>query len=85
MRTMPIIFNAIGVAYHNQREIAMKTAGTKGYVYFLSVKEAEKIATEHEGEDWDLWSDMLAIRRGFFSYYAEMEMMAQAQSTRSAS
>lgn len=63
----------------------METTGTKEYVYFLSVKEAEKIAAEHEGEDWDLWSDLLAIRNGFFSYYAEMEMMAKARSTRSAS
>ena len=55
----------------------MKTTGTKEYVYFLSLKQAEQIAAEHEGEDWDLWSDIVAIRKGFFNHYDEM--MAKAK------
>lgn len=52
----------------------METTGTKKYVYFLSLKQAEQIAAEHEGEDyWDLWQDILAIRKGFFNYYDEMK------------
>lgn len=50
----------------------METTGTKKYVYFLSLKQAEQIAAAHESEDWDLWQDILAIRNGFFNYYDEM-------------
>lgn len=37
----------------------------KEYVYFLSVKEANEIATKHESDEkWDLWADDEAQSKG---------------------
>ena len=41
----------------------------KEYVYFLTVKEAKKIAEKHEGEDdWDIWHDPVAQVQGWLNY-----------------
>lgn len=52
-------------------------------VYFLTVREAEEIAEQHEDdEDWELWGDTEAI------YLGEMKMKEQEVAhkyTRSAS
>ena len=37
----------------------------KDYVYFLSVKEANEIATKHESDEkWDFWTDAEALSKG---------------------
>lgn len=35
------------------------------YVYFLTVKQAQKIAKKHESEpEWTIWADVEAIAKG---------------------
>ena len=58
--------------------------GTKEEVYFLTVKQAKKIADKFQADkDWDLWRDVEAVMRGFFNKYDSK--VTEAKGKRSAS